>query len=432
VTVLTEWFRVKGTNPLPVISFMGDKLRIGTSTMNTHARFTVCLLAIGVLATLSMDLTALTAIQCGIFDLGRYQMGPSLLGRWIGSMAKGQLIHSDILKSATIPHEIGLGIFAHYVIGFTLSSLFVIQHLNLAVHAIRLRYALAFGIATCILPWFLMFPALGFGAIGLKTSRPHMLALFSTFTHVSFGAWIFVWGNLFLKRLRTSAPTERNSGVPEQQRKFWSIVAHKYDAVVDLQIGPMTRSLVLKRVAKEACLGHLAEFGCGTGYYTQVLASRAETIVATDVSPGMLALARQRVRSENVIFREEDCQQPTFSDGTLDTAFLSLVLHFTDSRRTLREMHRILKVGGLLVISNLDLDALKGFDRIRCSARVLYYGLTRYRQKPPRGFGKKLLTERQLRDLLGETGFLVLGVETIANPSRSSNIPVEYFRAVKI
>jgi ubiquinone/menaquinone biosynthesis C-methylase UbiE len=76
-----------------------------------------------------------------------------------------------------------------------------------------------------------------------------------------------------------------------EQREFWSKVAQKYDRIVDLQIGPMTRSMVRERVAKEDRLGNLVEFGCGTGFYTEVLAGKADSVLATDLSPGMLELA---------------------------------------------------------------------------------------------------------------------------------------------
>jgi ubiquinone/menaquinone biosynthesis C-methylase UbiE len=78
-----------------------------------------------------------------------------------------------------------------------------------------------------------------------------------------------------------------------EQREFWSTVAQKYDRVVDLQIGPATRSMVRERVAKEDRLGKLAEFGCGTGFYTQVLANKADKVVATDISR---ACSRRRRR----------------------------------------------------------------------------------------------------------------------------------------
>ena len=216
------------------------------------------------------------------------------------------------------------------------------------------------------------------------------------------------------------------------QCEFWSKVAQKYDRVVDLQIGAKTRSMVRERVAKEGPLGNLVEFGCGSGFYTQVLAGKANSIVATDLAPGMLALAQDQIKIANVTFQAEDCQKSSLPDGAFDTAFLSLVIHFTEPGKTLAEMRRILKPGGTLIITNLDPLALHGLDRVRCLIRILYHGVTGYRVKPPKGFGKDVTAEKQLCDLLGQSGFKVVSSETIRDTSRSSNIPVEYIRSVKL
>src|SRR5262249_46080722 len=115
-----------------------------------------------------------------------------------------------------------------------------------------------------------------------------------------------------------------------EHRDFWSKVAAKYDRVVDLQLGgPSTRSMVRERVAKEGRLGYLAEFGCGTGFYTPVLASKAGNVVATDLSAVMLGLARDQVQASNVTFRVEDCEKTSFQDEAFDAAFRGLVIHFT-------------------------------------------------------------------------------------------------------
>ena len=207
-----------------------------------------------------------------------------------------------------------------------------------------------------------------------------------------------------------------------EQREFWSTVAQKYDQVVDLQIGPTTRSMVRERVAKERRLGKLAEFGCGTGFYTQVLVGKADTVVATDISRGMLALAKERIKAASVTFQVEDCQETSFPDELFDTTFISLVIYFTEPEKTLAEMRRILKSGGTLIISNLDPGALNGVDRVRCLIRILYHGLTGYRVKPPKKLGKNIVTEKQLCDLLGKSGFEVASTETIkdTSPPRTS------------
>jgi ubiquinone/menaquinone biosynthesis C-methylase UbiE len=220
--------------------------------------------------------------------------------------------------------------------------------------------------------------------------------------------------------------------VDNEQREFWSKVAQKYDQVVDLQIGPKTRSMVRERLMNEDWFGSLAEFGCGTGFYTAVLAGKADHVEATDLSPGMIAVARGHIKATNVTFKTEDVQKTSFRDGAFDPAFMSLVLHFTEPDRTLAEMRRIVKPGGTLIISNLDLGALNRLDRVRCLIRIVYQGLIGYQAKPPKGFGKNVMAEKQLCDLLRTAGFEVISTETIKDTSRSSNIPVEYIKAVRI
>src|SRR5215472_5409463 len=184
-----------------------------------------------------------------------------------------------------------------------------------------------------------------------------------------------------------------------EQREFWSKVAQNYDRVVDLQIGGQTRSMVRQRLDREGALGSTVEFGCGTG-----LADKTDRLMATDLSPGMLDLARSRVRAAKVTFQPEDCQRTSFPDGSFDTAFMSLVIHFTEPGKALKEMHRILRRGGTLIITNLDWGALEALDRLRCFARIFYQGLVSYRTKPPKGFGWNVLTEKQLCNLLRESG----------------------------
>ena len=131
-------------------------------------------------------------------------------------------------------------------------------------------------------------------------------------------------------------------------------------------------------------------------------------------------------------FQIEDCQRTSLPAEAFDTAFMSLAIHFTDPEKTLAEMRRILKPGGTLIISNHDVDALRGLDLIRCWIRVIYRGLTGYRMKPPKGFGNNVMSEKQLCDLLGKFKFEILSAEAIKDTSRSSHIPVEYIKAVKV
>ena len=216
----------------------------------------------------------------------------------------------------------------------------------------------------------------------------------------------------------------------DEQSAFWSTIADRYDRVVDQQIGGPTRTAVRERLAREGRLGRTVELGCGTGFFTGVLAEKAESVLATDLSPGMLDLAR-RDAPVNVTFQVEDCQRTSLPDASYDTAFVSLVLHFTDPARVIAEMHRILRPGGTLIIANLDPQALGGFDRVRAMLRILFRGISGYRVRPPRRLGRNVLTAEALTDLLQRSGFQLATCETFTNPARSSSIPIDYVRAVK-
>jgi ABC-2 type transport system ATP-binding protein len=217
----------------------------------------------------------------------------------------------------------------------------------------------------------------------------------------------------------------------DQQREFWSAVAEKYDRVVDLQIGGQTRSMVRARLDKESALGGAVEFGCGTGFFTATLASKAARLLATDLSPSMVELTRQRTAAANVTFLPQDCQRTSFAAGSFDTAFIGLVIHFTEPAATLKEIQRILRPGGMVIIASVNANALVGFDRMRAFARMLYWGVVVYRTRPPKRFGRNMLGKDQLCNLLQNSGFEVVSAETVKDASRSSNIPIDYLKARK-
>ena len=80
--------------------------------------------------------------------------------------------------------------------------------------------------------------------------------------------------------------------------------------------------MLRERVMNEGHLGALAEFGCGTGFYTQALVTMADRVTATDIVPGILAVAKERINTSNVTFQLEDCQATSFPDEAFHTAFI--------------------------------------------------------------------------------------------------------------
>lgn len=60
-------------------------------------------------------------------------------------------------------------------------------------------------------------------------------------------------------------------------------------------------------VARELAGHHVLELACGTGYWTQVIAEAAASVVATDATPEVLEVARRKeLPGDQVSFREMD------------------------------------------------------------------------------------------------------------------------------
>jgi SAM-dependent methyltransferase len=80
--------------------------------------------------------------------------------------------------------------------------------------------------------------------------------------------------------------------------------------------------------------GVCVEVGCGPGRMTGALAARFDRVVAVDVSPGMIARAREEVTAPNVEFRAVSGERlDGVADASADVAVCYLVLQHLPSRR---------------------------------------------------------------------------------------------------
>ena len=94
--------------------------------------------------------------------------------------------------------------------------------------------------------------------------------------------------------------------------------------------------------------------GCGPGAYAERLVALGAEVVAVDVSPKMVALARERL-GDTVEVHEADLREPLsfLADGSVDVVVAPLVLDYVrDLAPVFAEFHRVLRAGGLLVFSD--------------------------------------------------------------------------------
>ncbi len=134
---------------------------------------------------------------------------------------------------------------------------------------------------------------------------------------------------------------------------FFRNQADMWDAMRSEMIGERTDLLALLDLVDESWV--LGDLGCGVGHITDALAPCVARVIAVDESGPMLAAARQRLASHaNVELREGTLESLPIDDGALDAAILFLVAHFVaDPMRAIREVRRVLKPGGRLLIVDL-------------------------------------------------------------------------------
>ena len=92
----------------------------------------------------------------------------------------------------------------------------------------------------------------------------------------------------------------------------------------------------------------VADLGCGSGVFTDLLNKQGYEAIGLDLSPKLIALARNKY--PKVEFLEGDVEQLPFPDSSLDGVLLSgLVHHLPDPARCAGEVFRVLKPGGSFV-----------------------------------------------------------------------------------
>jgi len=90
------------------------------------------------------------------------------------------------------------------------------------------------------------------------------------------------------------------------------------------------------------------ELGCGTGYFTRALARSGADIVAIDVSPDLLEIARANCSAPNVRYEIQNAYEMSYPDAVFDSVVGSSVLHHIEIEAALREIYRVLKPGGTI------------------------------------------------------------------------------------
>jgi ubiquinone/menaquinone biosynthesis C-methylase UbiE len=102
------------------------------------------------------------------------------------------------------------------------------------------------------------------------------------------------------------------------------------------------------RLTQLATGARVADLGCGSGVFTNMLAERGYVAQGLDISAGQIELARKRY--PGLTFLTGDVEALPYADGSLDGVFLSAVVHhLPDASRCAAEVFRVLRPAGRVV-----------------------------------------------------------------------------------
>jgi SAM-dependent methyltransferase len=201
-------------------------------------------------------------------------------------------------------------------------------------------------------------------------------------------------------------------------RATWDALAGDPDAYVgDPARGEVELRSLFGRLGADPRGGVCVEVGCGPGRMTAALARRFDRVLAVDVSPAMLALARENVHADNVEFGEVPGDTLRgIDDGVADVLVCYLVLQHLPTRAVvlsyLDEFARVLTTTGE---AYLQLPILRGSARARAWRAVgrAIVPLTSFRGPTStaafRGFR---LTRRELDSGLERAALRVIAADT--------------------
>jgi len=188
------------------------------------------------------------------------------------------------------------------------------------------------------------------------------------------------------------------------KRVAFDDIAEKYDRWEETPLGALSsrleREMFLSLFDEAVCGGPVLDVGCGTGGNALLLSGRGLDVTGVDISDGMLLVARAKAAREGlkVNFLRADAKSLPFQDETFGTVTCLLALEFTGSpEKVVREMHRVLRPSGCLILAFLNrYSPWAVLRRAKGWRRPSVYNSARF------------LSRRQVSGLLGKAGFMDL------------------------
>jgi ubiquinone/menaquinone biosynthesis C-methylase UbiE len=198
------------------------------------------------------------------------------------------------------------------------------------------------------------------------------------------------------------SPELSDSNYKQVDAASYDLAAVEFDRLTERFNGPLAMRML--EFAQLRAKDHVLDVGTGTGLVALRAGSLAKNgrIIGIDHSSGMLeqasAKARRSQLDDVVAFQRMDAERLEFPDQCFD-AVLSLyaLFHFTEPLVAIREMHRVLRTGGKVVVG-------VGSGPKLCSWSGVVQGVTLASQFVAAARGRLLTAPHFLLRLMSEHG----------------------------
>jgi ubiquinone/menaquinone biosynthesis C-methylase UbiE len=155
-------------------------------------------------------------------------------------------------------------------------------------------------------------------------------------------------------------------------RRYFDRIASQWDSISKEFYSKAVREKILSMVHAEPGI-MLADLGAGTGFISEGLVDGPASIIAIDQSAEMLKHMKIKFADAgNIDYRKGHASHLPVRDNIVDYALANMYLHHVDDPASaIREIHRILKPGGRMVLTDLEAHP---FDHFRTTYHDLWLG----------------------------------------------------------
>ncbi len=198
----------------------------------------------------------------------------------------------------------------------------------------------------------------------------------------------------------------------------FAAAAQRYDEGAHVQRLVASRLAALASREAIAADADILEIGCGTGFLTREIRNiwAKATITATDLAPDMIAATARHALGARLLVM--DGEAPALGEERFDLILSSLTFQwFDDLPRALKQLHALLKQGGLLCFATMGAQSFASWSEAHEKAG-LSAGLPSYPSLA------------QLAAMLAQFPQMQVNEESIALPEQGGKALIRHFRNI--